>query len=75
MKAIVCEKFGPPEMLAQVDMPQPTPDDDSLLVNVHAAGVGFVDGLMVQGLYQNYPITPVANSPALWFPWARMSAT
>lgn len=58
MKAIVCETFGPPETLKQIDLPQPVAGDDSVLVNVHAAGVGFVDGLMVQGLYQVKPKLP-----------------
>lgn len=52
MLRICCRAFGPPEQLErlQAEVPQPKPDE--ALIEVRAAGVGFVDGLMIQGLYQ-----------------------
>ncbi len=58
MKAIVCETFGPPNTLKQVDVEQPALKPDGVRVSVRAAGVGFVDGLMIQGKYQVKPPLP-----------------
>lgn len=58
MKAAVVEAFGPPEDLTFKDMPDPVPGPHDVVVNVTAAGVGFVDGLLVQGLYQVKPPLP-----------------
>jgi NADPH:quinone reductase len=43
--------------LDEVDVPPP-PDDTAVRVAVHAAGVGFVDTLLVRGRYQVRPPTP-----------------
>jgi len=58
MKAAVVEEFGPPESLTFQDVPDPTPGPQDVVVDVTAAGVGFVDGLLVQGLYQVKPPLP-----------------
>ena len=58
MRTFVCEEFGPPEALTETEVPRPTPRDDELLVRVRATGIGFVDGLMIQGLYQVKPPLP-----------------
>jgi NADPH:quinone reductase-like Zn-dependent oxidoreductase len=43
MKAIVCDKYGPPEVLRIADLPQPAPQDDEVLVEVRAASVNAYD--------------------------------
>jgi NADPH2:quinone reductase len=58
MKIVCCRNFGPPETLERIDTQAPVPKDSEALVDVTAAGVGFVDGLMVQGLYQVKPPLP-----------------
>lgn len=58
MKAAVVEEFGPPEQLNFKDVPDPVPGPQEVVVDVTAAGVGYVDGLLVQGLYQVKPPLP-----------------
>ncbi len=58
MKAIVCNDFGPIETLTLEDRPDPVPGAGEVLVEIHAAGVNFPDGLMVRGEYQVKPPRP-----------------
>ena len=58
MNIVCCHTFGPPQNLERIEIDAPVPSADEVLVNVSAAGVGFVDGLMVQGLYQVKPPLP-----------------
>ncbi len=43
MKAIVCTKYGPPDVLQLREVEKPTPQDDQVLVQVHAASVNAAD--------------------------------
>ncbi|MEV4897184.1 NADPH:quinone oxidoreductase family protein [Nonomuraea sp. NPDC055795] len=56
MKAIVCTEYGKPVEL--VEAPDPVPGPGQVLIEVEAAGVNFVDGLMVRGGYQIRPPLP-----------------
>jgi NADPH:quinone reductase len=47
-----------PHSLQYTDVPQPGADDGAVLIDVHAAGVSFVDVLMTRGQYQDRPALP-----------------
>ena len=51
MRAIRISENGGPEVLSLVDMPDPTPGDGQIVVDVAAAGVNFVDTYQRIGLY------------------------
>lgn len=58
MKALICEKHAPPEELVIKDLPDLTPGDDEVVVDVHAAAVNFPDTLIIRNLYQFKPDLP-----------------
>ena len=63
MRHIVCHEFGPPDRLRLEQAPDPEPGPGEVLVAVRAAGVSFVDGLIVAGRYQMKP--PLPFTPGL----------
>jgi NADPH:quinone reductase len=59
MKAVVCEAFGGPEVLALREVPDPAPPGPGeLQVRIQARGVQYVDVLMLAGKYQFRPEPP-----------------
>ena len=58
MKTVCAEQYGPPQTLMVKDVPDPSCGDDEVIVQVRAAGVGYVDGLLIQGKYQVKPPLP-----------------
>lgn len=59
MKAVVCEAFGGPEILALRDVPDPPPPGPGeVQVRIGARGVQYVDVLMLAGKYQFRPEPP-----------------
>lgn len=57
MRAMRLTRLDGPDGLELADVPEPT-SDAQLVVQVHAAGVGFPDLLMSRGRYQNRPDPP-----------------
>jgi NADPH2:quinone reductase len=59
MKAVVCEAFGGPEVLALREVPDPPPPGaGEVQVRVRARGAQYVDVLMLAGKYQFRPEPP-----------------
>jgi NADPH:quinone reductase len=59
MKAMVCEAFGGPEVLAWRELPDPPPPGPGeVQVRMTARGVQYVDVLMLAGKYQFRPEPP-----------------
>jgi NADPH:quinone reductase len=59
MKAVVCEAFGGPEVLAVHELPDPPPPGPGeVQVQITARGVQYVDVLMLAGKYQFRPEPP-----------------
>ena len=59
MKAVQFTRFGPPEVLAIVEVPTPKPKGGEVLVRVRAAGVNFFEVLMRADRYAVTPPLPV----------------
>ncbi len=51
MKAVVYDRFGPPDVLHVAEMPMPEPRPDDLLIRVRAAGVNRADLMQREGRY------------------------
>lgn len=49
MKAMVCTKYGPPELLQFQELEQPVPRSGELLVKIHAASLNYGDSILVRG--------------------------
>jgi NADPH2:quinone reductase len=59
MRAVVCEAFGGPEVLAVRELPDPVPPGPGeVQVRIQARGVQYVDVLMLAGKYQFRPEPP-----------------
>jgi NADPH:quinone reductase len=59
MKAVVCEAFGGPEVLALREVPDPSPPGaGEVQVRIRARGAQYVDVLMLAGKYQFRPEPP-----------------
>jgi NADPH2:quinone reductase len=59
VKAVVCRRFGGPEVLAVEDLPDPpAPGPSEVQVRLAARGVQYVDVLQIAGTYQVRPEPP-----------------
>jgi NADPH2:quinone reductase len=58
MRAIQIAELEGPQAAKIVEIDEPTGEDGTVLVDVHAAGVAFPDALQSRGLYQYKPAMP-----------------
>ena len=58
MKAVICREFGPLDKLVWGEMPAPACGPRQVRFRTTVATVGFMDQLMVRGLYQHKPALP-----------------
>jgi len=58
VKAIVCEKLGPPSDLVYKELENISPGPKEVIVEVKACSVNFPDTLIIQGKYQFKPELP-----------------
>ncbi len=58
MRAILCDRFEGIGALRMGEAAEPTPADDEVLIDVHAASVSYMDYLMTTGGYQLRPALP-----------------
>jgi NADPH2:quinone reductase len=61
MKAIQISEFGGPEVMKLVDIDQPKPGTDEVLLDVTAIGINYADTHQVENCYlspQALPIIP-----------------
>ncbi len=58
MRALLLRELTGPSALKVEDVPEPEPGEGIVVLDVHAAGVGFVDMLVTKGEYQIRPALP-----------------
>jgi NADPH:quinone reductase len=58
VRAVVCHELGSLDTLVIEEQDPPVPGEGQVLIDVRAAGVNFVDGLICQGRYQIKPPVP-----------------
>jgi NADPH:quinone reductase len=58
VKAILCSRFGGPEVLEVGEVDEPVAGEDQVVIDVAACAINFPDLLMIQDLYQFKPGLP-----------------
>jgi NADPH:quinone reductase-like Zn-dependent oxidoreductase len=63
MRAVVIERFGDPDGMTVVDLPDPVPTGDQVVIRTEAIGVGGVDAVIRRGtLGSGFPVGMVPGS-------------
>ena len=65
MKAVVCTKYGPPDVLKIREVEKPVPGDDEILIKVHATSVTSAD-IRIRG-FQSSPLFLASCQTSPWF--------
>ena len=68
MRAVLCKEWGGPEKLVVEEVASPPLRDGAVRIAVHAAGINFLDTLIITGQYQvkpPLPFTPGAEASGI----------
>jgi NADPH:quinone reductase len=65
MKALLCTRFGPADLLEYRDVPSPAAGGGEVVVSVKAASVNFPDVLIIENKYQFKPPLPFSPGSEL----------
>ena len=66
MKAIVCTKYGPPEVLQLKEVAKPAPQDDEVLIRIYATAVTASDCITPWSQSSSQPLAPDATSDGFY---------
>lgn len=64
MKAVVVEQYAPIDQIELKEIYPPVMEPGQLRIRVEAAGIGFVDGLKIEGRYQTKDPLPSFPGPS-----------
>jgi zinc-binding alcohol dehydrogenase/oxidoreductase len=62
MRAVLCERQGPPEVMKVIDLPEPVAAPGEVVVRLHACGLNHRDVWIRQGLYARIKLPCVLGS-------------
>jgi NADPH2:quinone reductase len=65
MRALLCKRLGPPDLLAIENIASPDPHPKEIVIRVKAAGLNFFDTLIISGKYQYRPEVPFSPGAEL----------
>ncbi len=54
MRAFILDRYGSADRVRAVDMPEPQPREDDVLVQIHAAGVNLLDSKIRNGEFKSF---------------------
>ncbi|SDM46021.1 NAD(P)-dependent alcohol dehydrogenase [Kriegella aquimaris] len=75
MKAFVCEKYGPPQLLKIQEVPQPTPKENEVLLRIRATAINDYDWSMVRGKPYLYRLMFGIRKPKRQIPGMELAGT